>query len=176
MDISINTLTLLLAVATLVPAIICDVRARRIPNRLCLAGLVAAIFIHGIYGGPDAALSALAGALLAGALTFPLFARGWFGAGDVKLIAAMGAVAGTPATSMQMLVAIALAGGLLAVCRLYWQRRTQPGATAALSLSDSAHALKAQPLSTTRLNALPYAVAIAIGSLTVLMAQALQHS
>ena len=91
-----------------------DVRTRRIPNRLTFPaaalGLVAATVAH---GGPGAIASA-AGLVVGLALFFPLFFLKGLGAGDVKLMGALGAWLGT---SVVFGVAFytALAGGLLAL-------------------------------------------------------------
>jgi Flp pilus assembly protein protease CpaA len=76
----------------------CDLRWRRLPNRLMLmifgAGLLSQIFIWGIGGVQTAIVGALLGALTMG----PLFLLGWVGGGDVKLAIAMGAWLGPHAT------------------------------------------------------------------------------
>ena len=91
-----------------------DLRTRRIPNWLTFpaaaAGLVAATVAHGGHG-----TVASAGGFLVGlALFFPLFLLKGLGAGDVKLMGALGAWLGT---SVVFGVAFytALAGGLLAL-------------------------------------------------------------
>jgi len=91
-----------------------DVRTRRIPNGLTFAaaalGLVAATVIHGGHG----TVSSVAGVVVGLALFFPLFLLKGLGAGDVKLMGALGAWLGT---SVVFGVAFytALAGGLLAL-------------------------------------------------------------
>jgi prepilin peptidase CpaA len=91
-----------------------DVRTRRIPNRLTFPaaalGLVAATIAHGGNG----TVSSVAGFFVGLAIFFPLFALKGLGAGDVKLMGALGAWLGT---SVVFGVAFytALAGGLLAL-------------------------------------------------------------
>lgn len=170
----IDQAALLMAAAILAPAVVMDIRERRIPNALCLGGFVAALVLHWAADGNGAAFIALGGALLLVGITIPLYAHGWLGAGDVKLIAAMGAMAGTPPSALAMLAAIAIAGGFLAVHRHYSQRRaalvaiTRKPDSRPVAGFDDVHAFPSRP------RGLPYAVAIAIGSLTVLLAQVLE--
>ena len=170
----IDHAALLMAAAILAPAVVMDIRERRIPNTLCLGGLVAALVLHWATDGNGAALIALGGGLLLVGITVPLYAHGWLGAGDIKLMAAMGAMAGTPPVALAMLAAIAIAGGFLAVYRHYSERRAAPVTVAQKPGSppgagfDDVHAFPTRP------RGLPYAVAIAVGSLTVLVAQALE--
>lgn len=92
----------------------CDVRTRRIPNWLtfpaALLGVLIATLAH---GGPGAIASA-AGLLVGLLLFFPLFALKGLGAGDVKLLGALGAWLGA---SLVFAVAFytSLAGGVLAI-------------------------------------------------------------
>jgi prepilin peptidase CpaA len=91
-----------------------DVRTRRIPNWLTFPaaalGLVAATAAHGGPGIVSSATGLLVGLLL----FFPLFALRGLGAGDVKLMGAIGAWLGT---SVVFGVAFytTLAGGVLAL-------------------------------------------------------------
>lgn len=98
-----------------------DVRARRIPNWLTFPsaalGLVAATAAH---GGPGT-VSSVAGFLVGLALFFPLFALRGLGAGDVKLMGALGAWLGS---SVVLGVAFytTLAGGVLALALIVKHR------------------------------------------------------
>lgn len=105
-------------------AVACDWRHRRIPNRLVLAGLLAGLAANlflprggGLFmpdaGGIGWAASAL-GAVLGGALLLPLWLLRSMGAGDVKLMAAVGAFLG-PWQAVGAVLLTALAGGLLAL-------------------------------------------------------------
>jgi prepilin peptidase CpaA len=91
-----------------------DVRTRRIPNWLtfpaALLGVAMATVAHGGQGAIASGLGLLVGLLL----FFPLFALKGLGAGDVKLLGALGAWLGA---SLVLAVAFytSLAGGLLAI-------------------------------------------------------------
>ena len=92
----------------------CDVRTRRIPNWLtvpaALLGLLMATAAHGGQGAIASAVGLLVGVLL----FFPMFALKGLGAGDVKLLGALGAWLGA---SLVFGVAFytSLAGGVLAI-------------------------------------------------------------
>ncbi|HEX5386796.1 MAG TPA: prepilin peptidase [Gemmatimonadales bacterium] len=90
-----------------------DLRTRRIPNQLTIAGLVAALLVRSLFGWP--ALSAgVQGAGLALAAGFVLYAIGAMGAGDAKLLGAMGAFMG-PDNLIGALALIMIAGMIVAV-------------------------------------------------------------
>ena len=70
-----------------------DICYRRIPNPFVLATLVVGFIVHVAFAGIGGALSSLGGCALAFFLMFVLHIFGAMGAGDVKLFAAIGAVA-----------------------------------------------------------------------------------
>ena len=71
-----------------------DIRWRRIPNWLVLVLLLAGLLGSFILGGPSLLLSSVLGFSLAMLLYFPLYLLKGMGAGDVKLMAALGATVG----------------------------------------------------------------------------------
>lgn len=91
-----------------------DIRTRRIPNAVTvpMAALGIALAALGP-GDPSIAASAL-GAALGLLLMLPGYALGATGAGDVKLLAAVGALLGPAGVAIAFLWT-AIAGGLLAV-------------------------------------------------------------
>jgi prepilin peptidase CpaA len=90
-----------------------DVRSRRIPNALTLAGLLVALALRAFLGG-GALVDGMLGAGLALGVLLPLFAMGGVGGGDVKLLVAVGAFLGLKG-AMVGLLATALFGGAMAV-------------------------------------------------------------
>jgi prepilin peptidase CpaA len=144
-----------------------DVRTRRIPNRLTFPaaalGIVAATVAHGGTG----ALSSAAGLLVGMALFFPMFALKGLGAGDVKLMGALGAWVGA---TMVLGVAFytTLAGGVLALALIVKHRY---GGQAVRNLwlllthwrVSGFRPLDALTLETSKGPKLPYALPIAVG-------------
>lgn len=101
----------------MVPAAIYDLRTRRIPNWLSLAGMLLGVAVHSAYTGFSGSLESLGGLGLALVIGFLLFAIGWLGAGDAKLLAAVGAIVGLSHT-LEFLFWIAMSGALIAAVAL----------------------------------------------------------
>ncbi|MEX0618123.1 MAG: prepilin peptidase [Pseudohongiellaceae bacterium] len=113
---------LIVSIMILLPAVVIDFRSRRIPNVLCVVGFLAGAGLHGLMTGwGGVAASCVAGVVVL-AVMFPLFVIGWFGAGDVKLVAAMGAVAGSVTDAAAILATVFIAGGLLALLMSLYHR------------------------------------------------------
>lgn len=132
-----------------------DLRTRRIPNALTGAAALAALCIH-LPAGPPAilmTLAAMTAAFLAGSLAF---SAGWFGGGDVKLIAAACGLVGASG-ALSLVVWILLAGAVLAVATAAAQRRLLFLVRSTAAVAARGHAFER--------SALPYGVAIAGGSI-----------
>lgn len=132
-----------------------DLRTRRIPNALTGAAALAALAVHVPAGAPAVllALAAMIGAILVGSVAF---SAGWFGGGDVKLIAGCCGLAGFPG-AISLVLYVLIAGALLAVVTALAR-----GRFVALVRSSAAVAAHGAPVQAA---ALPYAVAIAGGSI-----------
>lgn len=89
-----------------------DLRTRRIPNVLTFGGALAAVLAHGYAGGLSGAGWALAGWMVGVAFFLPFFALGGMGAGDVKLLAALGAWLG-PGPAVWLALYSLIAGGVI---------------------------------------------------------------
>jgi prepilin peptidase CpaA len=118
-----------LALGVAFVAAVFDVRTARIPNRLTLGALLAAPFAHAAYTQHrlgdvhEAFVSAglsLGGAALCAAVPLVLWRLQAIGGGDVKLIAAVGALAG-PSLGLEATFYTFFAGAAFAFCRLAWR-------------------------------------------------------
>ncbi len=97
-------------VAFVLMAAIYDIRFRRIPNWLNLSGLVLGFGLNLLFFQIHGAVTAVEGLLLATAIYLPMYMLRGMGAGDVKLMAAVGAIVG-PSNWLIILLATGLAGG-----------------------------------------------------------------
>lgn len=97
-----------------VVAVAFDVRTRRIPNLLTFGAAILALCVATLSGGPSATMTAVLAWIVGVALFFPFFALGGMGAGDVKLLAAVGAWLG-PSQVAIVALASSLAGGVIAI-------------------------------------------------------------
>jgi prepilin peptidase CpaA len=91
-----------------------DVREHRIPNLLTGPCILIAIVLHFFSGGWSGALNSALAGLLAGGLLILFFLAGGMGAGDIKLMAAIGCFIGLHSIGL-MLFATALCGAVLGV-------------------------------------------------------------
>lgn len=91
-----------------------DIRWRRIPNWLTVAGLLLGLALNGFLFGLAGLVNAGEGIALAMLLNFPLYLLRARGAGDVKLLAALGAIVGWH-DWLAVFVISSLLGGVLAL-------------------------------------------------------------
>jgi prepilin peptidase CpaA len=120
----VSLLPLILFLALLAAAVWHDVRARRIPNAIVFPGALVAIALHaalpagaGLFGTPTGSLgiaSSMGGLALGLACLLPMYALRLMGAGDVKLLAMIGAFVGAGHILAIALFTLA-AGGVLAL-------------------------------------------------------------
>jgi len=98
-----------------------DLRTRRIPNVLTFTGLLAGLIYAAAVGGWGHLGHALAGMLLCAMPFVLLFIFAGGGAGDAKLMAAVGAWLGLP-LGLLALACVLIAGAVLAIGAMIWQR------------------------------------------------------
>lgn len=173
--------TYVLLAALLGVAVISDLRSRRIPNKLILSGIGLALAVDAIamststapIAGP-AWWSPLTGLATGFALLLPLYLLRATGAGDVKLMAMVGAFVGAPTVLAATLYTL-LAGGLLSMVFMLGRGvAAQTLANVRFLLTDWAQragtgqGARLAPLQTTAAR-LPYAVAIALGTAAALL-------
>lgn len=102
-------LALLLAIA-----LVYDIKLHRIPNWLTASGLLAGITLHYYFQDITGLVTSLAGAFAGLVLLLPFYIKQAMGAGDVKLMAAIGAILGLP-LSLYAVCASLIAGGVIGV-------------------------------------------------------------
>ena len=95
-------------------ACVTDLRDRRIPNVLTGSAAIAAVLFHLVTGGWVAAGWSIVGLVVGALLFMPMFVLRGMGAGDVKLLAAVGAWVG-PGPVVTAAIATSIAGGVLAL-------------------------------------------------------------
>ena len=104
-------------------AAVLDLRTRTVPNWIPAAVLVWGLVASVLGVLPISFADSLIGLAIVAAVTLPLYALKAFGGGDVKLACACGACLGGP-WAVAMLIATALAGGLLGLVALARKRST----------------------------------------------------
>ena len=111
---SVESIPGIVAVTVSLVACVTDVRSARIPNMLTFTAAAAAVVFHLIVGGPRAGAASVAGWFVGVLLYAPFFIIGVRGAGDAKLLAAVGAWLG-PWLTLFVALYTSLAGGVMAV-------------------------------------------------------------
>ncbi len=146
-----------------------DIRYRKIYNAILFPGILAAFGYYGLTGGLEGFLFSLQGFLLGMGLFLLPFIMGGLGAGDVKLLGAVGALKGTEFV-FHAFLATALMGGLLAVLVLVKERRLfstlrQMGYSFYFFLTSRAKVNYLNHRNITSEGSFPYGVAIVLGTL-----------
>src|SRR6266478_84904 len=107
----------ILTLALTLSAALLDWRSRRIPNWLTVPGLLIGVGTHSLLTGWHGTLFALEGAALALVLLIPLVLLRALGAGDWKLMGAVGAFLG-PILFLFVLLGSIFASGIMAVVQV----------------------------------------------------------
>jgi prepilin peptidase CpaA len=162
------SVTVCVAGTVLIVAALHDLAFRTVPNWMPLVVAVAAALARA--GQGDLAASAGVAAIVLAA-TAGCWQRGWLGGGDVKLMAASSMLV-PPALAMTLLLNVALAGGALALVylglglmvrrpRALGSKLARPGLLRRIWRAECYRIHRRGPL--------PYASAIAAGSLLMLV-------
>jgi prepilin peptidase CpaA len=155
-------LTVVVAGAGIAAAI--DIRTRRVPNTLTMplacAGMLLAV--GGL--GPIGVTAAIAGGLVGLALMLPGHFLGATGAGDVKLLSALGTLLGPASTLWAFLLAM-IAGGILAAVVAAHRGRLRLAVRRSAELVVTAGGNAADIEDAGANNGFAYAPAIAIGAI-----------
>jgi prepilin peptidase CpaA len=168
-----NRESYLLAIALVlaIGAAVIDVQQHRIPNWLTYSGIVIGFVARTAFFGFGwrGLVGALVGCLLAGGIMFLFYAVKAMGAGDVKLMAALGACIG-PRQTGALLLATAICGGLLAIVYAIYQKKIgstlkNVGSVLWFHASSGLHAHPDLNLDNPAALRMPYGLAIALGML-----------
>jgi prepilin peptidase CpaA len=154
-----------------------DVKSRRIPNKLTGPALLFGLALHLTLDGWHGLLNCVAAGLICGGVFLVFYLAGGMGAGDVKLITAVGCLAGLSNTAY-LLVLTALAGGVMAIGMALMRGRLKETLlnVGALANHHKNEGLTAHPdLNVRNENTLrlPYGLAIAAGCTITLYLQGL---
>lgn len=157
-----------------------DLKFRRVPNWLVLAGLGAGLGLNTWLSGASGASMALKGAGLALLVYLPLYALRAMGGGDVKLMAAIGSLVGA-GNWFVIFVVTGVLGGVIALVVLLWTGRIrQVGRNLWLMLAGLRQGVAPYNVSpeldvrSKRSFSLPHAAVIALGSLLFLWLSSVQ--
>jgi prepilin peptidase CpaA len=152
-------------------AAITDFRAHRIPNRvvapLAAAGVAFAIMSRSV---DDGVRFAVAGAAVGLFVWLPFYLLRWIGAGDVKLMTAVGAWLGMDGV-LRASLAGAVAAGALALALLVWRRTSKDAAATMILLVNTVRKKPAsllvprQSVVAASDRVMPYGVALVVGAL-----------
>ncbi len=151
------TLILLVAVCT-------DLRARSIYNKFILVALATALINSYVFFGWAGIQTGLLGMGLAFLLTFPLFVAKIFGAGDVKLLAALGLFT-SHSTIFTVIILSFIWASLIGVIYAVLN------GSAKKLVSNTVGILKGLPREAIEVHKLPYAVAILMAWLSHIVMQ-----
>jgi len=157
-----------IALATIVGgttvAAVIDLRTRRVPNELTAAMAAVGMVVAVVGVGRMSVTTACLGCVLGAALMLPGHVLGATGAGDVKLLGAVGTSLG-PALTLRAFVVTVIAGGVIALVVAARRGRLQQtlAATTRLATTGNTAAIEAAGAH----NRFAYAPAIAIGATLV---------
>ena len=164
-ELSLGLLISLLTIATWH-----DVRSHRIPNMLIITGWVAGLLLSAWLNGLTGIISAIEGSAVGLAVLLPFYLMRTMGAGDVKLMAAVGVFLG-PTDVLMATLGTFIAGGVIALAvaaytgmlaRLFQNIKLMIFGTVVKMSAGQAPLMNDLP---TSVGKLPYAVAISAGTL-----------
>lgn len=152
-----------------------DVKSRRIPNYITVPAFFTGLLLHLFLGGWKQMLTALAGGLICGVIFLLFFIAGGMGAGDVKLITAVGTIAGLSHVAY-ILALTAITGGVMALVLALARGRLKQTLMNVGEIASHHKKSGLQPhpdinVKNVKTLRLPYALAIAGGSVLTLYFQ-----
>ncbi len=157
----------------LTSCVVFDLAVRRIPNYLSASAILLGLLVNAYYFGIAGFSAGLAGMFLMVGLLLAPFASGGIGAGDVKMMAAVGALVG-PRLAVVALLSGMMLGGVVAV--LHLARIGRLTEKLEIIRTGIVTAVVARSLGPLRLSAdapdavaLPYGVPLALGTVAAMI-------
>ena len=144
-----------------------EIRFRRIPNLLTLPAIALGLGAAAIDGGVSGLCDSALGLAAAGGAFLPFCLLGVVGGGDMKLMAAVGAIVGWP-MAMRVLCDTCIAGGVIAVAIMAWN------GVLLTTLANVFRIMAGMPRRSRGLRnppMVPYALAITAGTLVAVFVQ-----
>lgn len=161
-----------LALAIVVSAAFLDIFTRRIPNLLTVSGAVLGLALHGWYAGVDGITTSLLGLLIGFLILLPGYLLKMTGAGDLKLMAAVGALVGSGLIlKVFVLFALTAMGMALSITLYDWATRRAASPLARTLATLKSLLRRAPPPASssseikTQRRRIPLAPAIAVGAI-----------
>jgi prepilin peptidase CpaA len=166
--------TIAVATSLVIGSLACvtDLRSARIPNVLTFGAVLTGLLFHALAPAGSGLTAALLGLVTGLLVFFPFFALRAMGAGDVKLMAALGTWLGWY-SAIQIALYGAVAGGVLAVGLALWHGYLRKALRNVRALLLYWAAVGIRPLPELTLESgsglrLPYALPIMVGLLVTL--------
>ena len=170
----------IIIVCLLIAAMVFDVRYLKIPNIITFPAMLTGVVYHTLSGGGAGLLFSLGGLATGLAVLLILFLMGAMGAGDAKLMGAIGALSGTHAVVNAALFTM-VSGGIYTLILILFRYSACKEVLPRI-LFQLNHFMRTRKLAEISLKNRPnepklcYAVAIATGTFFVLGWQAVNHS
>lgn len=160
-------LMLIVLLVILLSAVVYDYRYHRIPNVISLSGWIIGPVLFAVSDELPAMSASLYGFIFIFSLTLPLYLLAWMGAGDVKLMASVGAMVGIE-YAPEVFLGIVITGAGMAVVmfvnnKLFKNSFNRYGAMLGLSLSLK-KVIYIPPSAQEQSIEMPYALPIAVGT------------
>lgn len=157
----------MLLLIILLPAAVYDYRYHKIPNIISLSGWVIAPVLYAFLESLPPVIDSLYGLLFIFVLAFPLYLLRWMGAGDVKLMASVGAIVGFE-YAPEIFLSIVITGAVMGVMMLLYNRLLKDSLQRYSAMLGIVISIKKPvylaPNEQEQKIVLPYALPIAIGT------------